>query len=116
VGRGGAVVAEGRCRSLATARPPPTSPATRHDPRGFTPKAMPKDRRRALATGRARGGVSPFGPFAGQIYQPLRNRGLGKRDFSVIIKMLEGMHDGARRAAAIAPIVSMYRRNGPVMS
>jgi len=76
--------------------PVPSSPANRGYEPGFTAEMMLKDLNLALAAGQTRGAVSPLGAMAAQIYQLLHNQGLGKKDFSVIIQMLDGMHDGAR--------------------
>jgi len=95
-----ASVSSGQCWSLTTycpvPGPVPSSPANRGYEPGFTAEMMLKDLNLALAAGQARGAVSPLGAMAAQIYQLLHNQGLGKKDFSVIIQMLDGMHDGAR--------------------
>ncbi|NBB70010.1 MAG: 3-hydroxyisobutyrate dehydrogenase, partial [Alphaproteobacteria bacterium] len=95
-----AAVSSGQCWSLTTycpvPGPVPSSPANRDYEPGFTAEMMLKDLHLALAAGQPRGVVSPLGAVAAQIYQLLHNQGLGKKDFSVIIQMLEGMHAGAR--------------------
>jgi 3-hydroxyisobutyrate dehydrogenase len=57
---------------------------------------MLKDLKLALAAAQHHGSAVPLGAVAGQLYQLLRNQGLGKKDFSVIIKMLERMDDEGR--------------------
>ncbi len=95
-----ASVSSGQCWSLTTycpvPGPVPTSPANRDYEPGFTAEMMLKDLGLALDAARTHHSASPLGALATQLYQLLRNQGLGKKDFSVIIKMLEGMDDGDR--------------------
>jgi len=95
-----AAVSSGQCWSLTTycpvPGPVPTSPANRDYEPGFTAEMMLKDLALALAAARTHQSAAPLGAVAHQLYQLLRNQGLGKKDFSVIIKMLEGVHDGGR--------------------
>ena len=95
-----ASVSSGQCWSLTTycpvPGPVPTSPANRDYDPGFTAEMMLKDLELALAAAQHHGSAVPLGAVAGQLYQLLRNQGLGKKDFSVIIKMLERMDDEGR--------------------
>jgi 3-hydroxyisobutyrate dehydrogenase len=95
-----ASVSSGQCWSLTTycpvPGPVPTSPANRDYDPGFTAEMMLKDLKLALAAAQHHGSAAPLGALAGQLYQLLRNQGLGKKDFSVIIKMLERMDDEGR--------------------
>ncbi|MFP4269582.1 MAG: 3-hydroxyisobutyrate dehydrogenase [Alphaproteobacteria bacterium] len=95
-----AAVSSGQCWSLTTycpvPGPVPGSPANRDYEPGFTAEMMLKDLRLALAAARTYQSATPLGALAGELFQLLRNQGLGKKDFSVIIKMLEGMHGRGR--------------------
>jgi 3-hydroxyisobutyrate dehydrogenase len=95
-----ASVSSGQCWSLTTycpvPGPVPTSPANRDYDPGFTAEMMLKDLGLAVAAAQRHGSAVPLGAVAGQLYQLLRNQGLGKKDFSVIIKMLERMDDEGR--------------------
>ncbi len=83
----------GQCWSLTTycpvPGPVPSSPANRDYAAGFTAAMMLKDLRLAEAAAASTGTASPLGAVATQLYQLMRNAGLGKKDFSGIIKMLE---------------------------
>jgi 3-hydroxyisobutyrate dehydrogenase len=68
----------------------PTAPANRDYAAGFTAEMMLKDLRLASAAAAGSGSASPLGAVATQLYQLMRNAGLGKKDFSAIIKVLEG--------------------------
>lgn len=62
------------------------------------------------------GTPSPLSAVAAQLYQLLGNQGLGKKDFSVIITMLEPRNDGGDRSVWRTAIKVSYRPNRPVMS
>jgi len=83
----------GQCWSLTTycpvPGPVPSSPANRDYEAGFSAAMMLKDLRLAEAAAASTGTASPLGAVAAQLYQLMRNAGLGKKDFSGIIKMLE---------------------------
>jgi 3-hydroxyisobutyrate dehydrogenase len=87
-------VSSGQCWSLTTycpvPGPVPASPANRDFEPGFTAEMMLKDLKLAQAAAQTNGTASPLGAAAAQLYQLLRNQGWGRKDFSVIIKMLEG--------------------------
>jgi 3-hydroxyisobutyrate dehydrogenase len=53
---------------------------------------MLKDLKLALEAAMATGTTSPLGAAAAQLYQLASNAELGKKDFSAIIKLLEGNH------------------------
>jgi 3-hydroxyisobutyrate dehydrogenase len=93
-------VSSGQCWSLTTycpvPGPVPSSPANRDYEPGFAADMMLKDLGLALSAAQTHGSATPLGAVTSQLYQLLRNQGLGKKDFSVIIKLLEGVHDGGR--------------------
>jgi 3-hydroxyisobutyrate dehydrogenase len=93
-------VSSGQCWSLTTycpvPGPVPSSPANRDYEPGFTAEMMLKDLQLALAAAQSHRSATPLGAVASQLYQLLRNQGRGKKDFSVIVKMLEGTDDGCR--------------------
>jgi len=92
-------VSSGQCWALTTycpvPGPVPSSPANRDYAPGFAAEMMLKDLKLAQSAAQAHGVASPLGASAAQLYQLLRNQGQGKKDFSVIIKMLEGSQDTA---------------------
>ncbi len=89
-----ASTSSGQCWSLTTycpsPGPVPTSPANRDYAAGFSVDMMLKDLKLAQAAADAGGAVSPLGATAAELYQLLSNAGAGKKDFSFIIRMLEG--------------------------
>jgi 3-hydroxyisobutyrate dehydrogenase len=91
-------VSSGQCWALTTycpvPGPVPSSPANRDYEPGFTAEMMLKDLGLALGAARTHHSAAPLGIKAHELFQLLRNRGLGKKDFSVIVKLLEGMDDG----------------------
>ncbi|MGF1475077.1 MAG: 3-hydroxyisobutyrate dehydrogenase [Geminicoccaceae bacterium] len=84
----------GQCWSLTTycpvPGPVPASPANRDYAPGFTAEMMLKDLKLAQQAANAGGVATPLGAAACQLYQLLDSSGCGKRDFSFIIKMIEG--------------------------
>jgi 3-hydroxyisobutyrate dehydrogenase len=89
-----ASTSSGQCWSLTTycpaPGPVPTSPANRDYAAGFTVDMMLKDLKLAQAAADGGGAPTPLGAAAAQLYQLLSNAGAGKKDFSFIIRMLEG--------------------------
>jgi len=70
--------------------PVPTSPATRDYEGGFAAALMLKDVRLALEAGRSVGQALPLGAEAGAMYELFAGLGQGGRDFSAILKLLDG--------------------------
>ncbi len=83
----------GQCWSLTTycpvPGPVPSSPANRDYAPGFTAEMMLKDLKLAQTAAGVGGVATPLGAAAAVLYQLAVNGGLGKKDFSAIIKMLE---------------------------
>jgi hypothetical protein len=77
---------------------------------------MVEDQDLAPAAAPMTGTPSPLGAVAVQLHQLLGNQGLGKKDFSVIMPMLEPRHDGGDRSVWRTAIKVSYRPNWPVMS
>ncbi|MFW5680016.1 MAG: 3-hydroxyisobutyrate dehydrogenase [Pseudomonadota bacterium] len=84
----------GQCWSLTSycpaPGPVPGSPANRDYAAGFSVDMMLKDLKLAAAAAAEGGSSAPLGAAAAQLYQLLSDLGAGKKDFSFIIKMLEG--------------------------
>lgn len=70
--------------------PVPTSPANRDYAPGFTAAMMLKDLLLAQQAANASGASTPMGAEAAQLFNMFVNSGNGAKDFSGIIKMLEG--------------------------
>jgi 3-hydroxyisobutyrate dehydrogenase len=70
--------------------PVPTSPANRDYQAGFTADNMLKDLKLAQQAAQASGASTPMGAEAAQLFNMFVNSGGGPKDFSGIIKMLEG--------------------------
>ena len=89
-----ASTSSGQCWSLTSycpsPGPGPPSPANRDYAPGFTAAMMLKDLNLAQEAAAASGAATPLAAGATQLYQLLINAGHGKRDFSFIIRMLEG--------------------------
>ncbi|MEO1089471.1 MAG: 3-hydroxyisobutyrate dehydrogenase [Pseudomonadota bacterium] len=89
-----ASTSSGQCWSLTTycpvPGPVPTSPANREYAPGFTAEMMLKDLKLAMSSALESGTCSPLGASATALYELLRATGHGKKDFSYIIKMIEG--------------------------
>jgi len=86
--------ASGQSWSLTTYCPVPgpvsTSPANRDYEGGFAAALMLKDVRLALEAGRSVGQALPLGAEAGALYELFVGLGQGSRDFSAIVKLLDG--------------------------
>ena len=70
--------------------PVPSSPANRGYEGGFAAALMLKDVRLALEAGRSVGQALPLGAEAGALYELFAGLGQGGRDFSAILKLLDG--------------------------
>jgi 3-hydroxyisobutyrate dehydrogenase len=70
--------------------PVPTSPANRDYAPGFTAAMMLKDLLLAQQAANSSGASTPMGAEAAQLFNMFVNAGNGAKDFSGIIKMLEG--------------------------
>ena len=68
----------------------PTSPANRDYQAGFTADNMLKDLKLAQQAAQTSGASTPMGAEAAQLFNMFVNAGGGAKDFSGIIKMLEG--------------------------
>ncbi len=89
-----ASTASGQCWSLTNycpvPGPVPTSPANRDYQAGFTAAMMLKDLMLAQQAANAAGASTPLGAEAAQLFSLFVNAGNGAKDFSGIIKMLDG--------------------------
>jgi 3-hydroxyisobutyrate dehydrogenase len=89
-----ASTASGQCWSLTNycpvPGPVPTSPANRDYQAGFTAAMMLKDLMLAQQAANAAGASTPLGAEAAQLFSLFVNSGNGAKDFSGIIKMLDG--------------------------
>ena len=89
-----ASTSSGQCWSLTNycpvPGPVPTSPANRDYQAGFTAAMMLKDLVLAQQAANAVGASTPLGAEAAQLFNMFVNAGGGAKDFSGIIKMLEG--------------------------
>ena len=86
--------ASGSCWSLVNycpvPGPVPTSPANRDYQAGFTAAMMLKDLLLAQQASAASGAATPLGAEAAQLFSLFVNAGNAGKDFSGIIKMLDG--------------------------
>ena len=73
----------------------PQSPADNDYQGGFAAALMLKDLRLAMEAASGAGAETPMGARAAELYQRYVDSGEGGRDFSGIIRMLGGAHDGA---------------------
>lgn len=89
-----ASTSSGQCWSLTTycpvPGPVPTSPANRDYQAGFTAAMMLKDLLLAQQAANAAGASTPLGAEAAQLFNLFVNSGHGAKDFSGIVKMLDG--------------------------
>jgi 3-hydroxyisobutyrate dehydrogenase len=89
-----ASTASGQCWSLTNycpvPGPVPTSPANRDYQPGFTAAMMLKDLMLAQQAANAAGASTPLGAEAAQLFSLFVNAGNGAKDFSGIIRMLDG--------------------------
>ncbi|MBB4285053.1 3-hydroxyisobutyrate dehydrogenase [Roseospira goensis] len=90
--------ASGQCWSLTTycpvPGPVPTSPANRDYAPGFTAAMMLKDLKLAQQAAAAGEAATPLGAAAEALYALFCNQGEGDRDFSGIIRMIDGQSQG----------------------
>jgi 3-hydroxyisobutyrate dehydrogenase len=93
-----ASTASGQCWSLTSycpvPGPVPTSPANRDYQAGFTAAMMLKDLLLAQQAAQAAGATTPLGAEATQLFSLFVNSGNSAKDFSGIIKMLDGQNSG----------------------
>ena len=86
--------ASGQCwvaeQLLPVPGPVPTSPANRDYQAGFTAAMMLKDLKLAQQAAQTSGASTPMGAEAAQLFNLFVNAGNGAKDFSGIIKMLDG--------------------------
>ena len=89
-----ASTSSGQCWSLTNycpvPGPVPTSPANRDYQPGFTAAMMLKDLLLAQQAANAAGASTPLGAEAAQLFSLFVNGGNGAKDFSGIVKMLDG--------------------------
>jgi len=89
-----ASTASGQCWSLTNycpvPGPVPTSPANRDYQAGFTAAMMLKDLMLAQQAAQAANATTPLGAEAAQLFSLFVNGGQGAKDFSGIIRMLDG--------------------------
>ena len=89
-----ASTSSGQCWSLTNycpvPGPVPTSPANRDYQAGFTAAMMLKDLVLAQQAANAAGASTPLGAEAAQLFNMFVNSGHGAKDFSGIVKMLDG--------------------------
>jgi 3-hydroxyisobutyrate dehydrogenase len=89
-----ASTASGQCWSLTNycpvPGPVPASPANRDYQPGFTAAMMLKDLMLAQQAANAAGASTPLGAEAAQLFSLFVNSGNGAKDFSGIVKMLDG--------------------------
>jgi 3-hydroxyisobutyrate dehydrogenase len=84
----------GQCWSMTSycpvPGPVPTSPANRDYKPGFTADMMLKDLKLAQSAAQAAGQATPMGAAAQSLYALMAAQGLGAKDFSAIINVLQG--------------------------
>jgi 3-hydroxyisobutyrate dehydrogenase len=84
----------GQCWSMTSycpvPGPVPTSPANRDYKPGFTADMMLKDLKLAQGAAQAAGQATPMGAAAQSLYALMAAQGLGAKDFSAIINVLQG--------------------------
>jgi 3-hydroxyisobutyrate dehydrogenase len=89
-----ASTSSGQCWSLTNycpvPGPVPTSPANRDYQAGFTAAMMLKDLMLAQQAAQAANATTPLGAEAAQLFSLFVNAGQGAKDFSGIIRMLDG--------------------------
>ena len=85
-------VSSSKCWSLETYNPVPgvieTSPASRGYTGGFASDLLLKDLKIAMDTRKVAGAHTPLGEHTTKIYQELVDKGLAKKDFSIIFDIL----------------------------
>lgn len=86
--------ASGQCWSMTSycpiAGPVPSAPSNRDYEGGFMASLMLKDLKLAMSASQTTGAKTPMGALAERLYQNFADAGGGQKDFSAIIKMLDG--------------------------
>jgi len=86
--------ASGQCWSMTSycpvPGPVPAAPSNRNYDGGFMSALMLKDLKLAMAASQATGASAPMGALAESLYQNFVNLGGAPKDFSAIIKLLDG--------------------------
>jgi 3-hydroxyisobutyrate dehydrogenase len=86
--------ASGQCWSMTSycpvPGPVPSAPSNRNYDGGFMSALMLKDLKLAMAAAQAAGASVPMGALAENLYQNFINLGGAPKDFSAIIKLLDG--------------------------
>ena len=86
--------ASGQCWSMTSycpvPGPVPSAPSNRNYEGGFMAQLMLKDLKLAMAAAQAAGASVPMGALAENLYQNFVNLGGAPKDFSAIIKLLDG--------------------------
>ena len=86
--------ASGQCWSMTSycpvPGPVPSAPSNRNYDGGFMAALMLKDLKLAMAASQATGASVPMGALAESLYQNFTNLGGAPKDFSAIIKLLDG--------------------------
>ncbi len=86
--------ASGQCWSMTSYCPIPgpvsSAPSNRDYEGGFMAALMLKDLKLAMAASQTTGAKTPMGALAERLYQNFADAGGGQKDFSAIIKMLDG--------------------------
>jgi 3-hydroxyisobutyrate dehydrogenase len=86
--------ASGQCWSMTSycpvPGPVPAAPSNRDYEGGFASALMLKDLKLALGAAQATGAATPMGALAESLYQNFINLGGAQKDFSAIIKLLDG--------------------------
>ncbi|MGQ5702790.1 3-hydroxyisobutyrate dehydrogenase [Sandaracinobacteroides sp. A072] len=86
--------ASGQCWSMTSycpmPGPVPAAPSNRDYEGGFATALMLKDLKLAMEAAQGAGASVPMGALAESLYQMLANAGAGGKDFSAIIRMLDG--------------------------
>ncbi len=86
--------ASGQCWSMTSycpvPGPVPAAPSNRGYEGGFMSALMLKDLNLAMAAARSTGASAPMGALAESLYQQFANLGGSSKDFSAIIKLLDG--------------------------
>jgi len=91
--------ASGQCWSMTSycpvPGPVPNAPSNRDYEGGFMASLMLKDLKLALAASQVTGAKTPMGALAERLYQSFADAGGANKDFSAIIKMLDGSWEAA---------------------
>jgi 3-hydroxyisobutyrate dehydrogenase len=95
--------ASGQCWSMTSycpvPGPVPTAPSNRHYEGGFGAALMLKDLKLAVTAALSVGAAVPLGAQSEALYQSFANLGGANKDFSAIIKMLDGSWSAHHAAA-----------------